>query len=303
MKKGFSVYMLTLLLLGIFALVSTPALAQITVNCPTQSLQTAINNASAGQTITVKGTCKENVKITKNDLIIDGKGTGAIAAPNSTTANAITLHGDGNTLKGLHISGGYAGVAVGVGMHTLSGNAFTGSGQIGILVINSGTALIIGNTVANQPAHGIVVADGGTARIGFSAGWDTVAVPNTISSNKGAGIMVTRGGFARIVGNTITGNTMGGIIVGRVSHADIANNEINNNQGDGITVHSNSGINLGADTGTDIFSLPNTTNAKAPNAKAGIGCGINSYVDGRKGTLTGKTGVISVAPNCVNDTI
>ena len=303
MKKGIMSCLFILSLFGIFTLVSTGAFAQIKVVCPGQSLQTAINSASNGQTITVSGTCVENVNINKNFITIDGAGTGAIQGPvlTSASATAITVMGENNTIKRLNISGGYAGVVVATGNHTLVGNVFSGSSRFGILVVEGANARIMGNTIQNQPEHGIVVQDNAAAKIGFSHGWDVTPTANVIQSNGGSGIVVTKNSAARIVGNSILNNTGSGILVSKVAHADISDNDISGNKVDGITVMGNSGVNLGADTGTDIFTVPNTTNAKNKNGGAGISCSLGAYMDGRKGTLTGKKGVIAVATGCIND--
>ena len=61
----------------------------------------------------------------------------------------------------------------------------------------------------------------------------------------------------------------------------------------------NSGVNLGEDTGTGIFA-PNTTSVN--NAGFGLRCAINSYADGRIGSVKGNSGAASFAANCVNAT-
>lgn len=63
----------------------------------------------------------------------------------------------------------------------------------------------------------------------------------------------------------------------------------------------NSGVNLGSDTGTTIFDLPNDTTVK--NADRGIRCEIGGYVDGRRGTLNGINGVGGHDGSCINSTI
>lgn len=78
-----------------------------------------------------------------------------------------------------------------------------------------------------------------------------------------------------------------------ISHADISNNTINSNGEDGIEVIENSGVNLGNDSGDTIFDLPNDTTVGSENGTAGgdpdfgIRCFINSYANGRLGTLNG----------------
>jgi hypothetical protein len=58
----------------------TPLLGQISVDCSTQSLQTAINSASSVDTIWVSGTCNENICIGGGLLFLrlDGGGSATI---------------------------------------------------------------------------------------------------------------------------------------------------------------------------------------------------------------------------------
>ena len=87
-----------------------------------------------------------------------------------------------------------------------------------------------------------------------------------------------RNSFADIDNNTISMNTLRGIRVRRLSLAEINDNAINNNGSDGIIVLENSGVNIsGNTTGTD-------------NGGFGISCAINSYANGRLGTLIGSNG-------------
>ena len=144
------------------------------------------------------------------------------------------------------------------------------------------------------------VSESSSARIGFNILDDTEASPNLIQNNKEDGIVVTRSSSARIVGNTISGNTENGVLITRVSHGDVSSNTINSNGGDGIFVSRNSGVNLGEDTGSGIFDSPNSTNSN--NVGVGIRCAINSYGDGRIGTLNGASGPFSFVANCVNAT-
>jgi parallel beta-helix repeat protein len=121
-----------------------------------------------------------------------------------------------------------------------------------------------------------------------------------IQNNKENGIIVTGSSNARIVGNTISGNGNHGVLITRVSHADVSSNTIDSNGGDGVFVFRNSGVNLGEDTGSGIFDSPNTTNVN--NTGFGVRCAINSYADGRRGTLNGASGAFSFPTGCVDST-
>jgi parallel beta-helix repeat protein len=293
-------------------------------NCASQTIQSFINDPAvvSGDTISVTGICSENVDITKG-IAIDGNSTAEIHAPASTTINAVRIRAGGVTLKNFKsIQGGRDGVYVvsstgttilnntfqntgrdGVFVDlgaapTINHNTIKNTARYGILVFANAYAVIINNTITNNPGEGIVVTESADARIGFSSNSDTNASPNTITSNGGDGIYVTRASNAWIVGNTISNNTGNGITVEKVSHAGVSANTINQNGGHGIEVSQGSGANLGDDTGTTIFELPNATTVN--NGGRGLECSVGGYVDGRLGTLNGVLGSKSITRGCVN---
>ena len=83
-------------LLAIFVLVSwglpPVGIAQTPVTCggPGTPLQSAIDAAGVGDTLSVSGTCTENVVIReeKAGLTLDGQGTATINGPDTTIASA-----------------------------------------------------------------------------------------------------------------------------------------------------------------------------------------------------------------------
>ncbi|MBI4523628.1 MAG: right-handed parallel beta-helix repeat-containing protein, partial [Deltaproteobacteria bacterium] len=163
------------------------------------------------------------------------------------------------------------------------------NGSNGIGVTGASHAEIEGNLVRENATHGISLSESSSARIGFQSGAPgSFAAANTVELNGVNGINVARSSSARIVENIIRNNTVNGVGVNRGSHADIANNKIDGNGGDGISVTQNSGVNLGADSGTDPEDLPNSTTTN--NVGSGIQCRLNSYADGRLGTLNGAAG-------------
>ena len=62
----------------------------------------------------------------------------------------------------------------------------------------------------------------------------------------------------------------------------------------------NSGVDLGRDTGTGIFDLPNDTAVGKANGGFGIRCFNNSYANGRLGSLNGTSGAESFSGGCNN---
>lgn len=329
MEKMKKVAICGLVVFGVFLLLlpSAGEAATINVDCTSQTIQAAITAASSGDTISVTGTCNENVNTThKAALTLDGNTTAVIHGPDSTNPT-VAVRAEGTTIKRFKtISGGQDGIRFfGNGTATIDSNTIQSTGRDGILVsaggsatINNNTikntvrngvsvvthsyATITNNTITNNPGDGIHVAETSAARIGFINLDDTVASPNTIDSNGGDGIFVSENSNANIVGNDISSNTGNGVTVQDVAHAGIADNTINQNGNDGIQVSGGSGADLGSETGgTTIFDLPNTTTTK--NAFKGIECFIGGYVDGSLGSLNGVKGKTAISKGCFNSLI
>jgi parallel beta-helix repeat protein len=102
------------------------------------------------------------------------------------------------------------------------------------------------------------------------------------------GIVVSRGSTVRIAGNTIRSSGQNGVYVEKMSQADVSSNTIEDNAQNGIQAIQNSGVNLGADTGSSSESMPNSTGT--PNGQMGIACSLGAYAAGRLGTLMGAKG-------------
>ena len=267
------------------------------VNCPADSLQTAMDLAQSGFTLSVAGTCNENVLIRneKQRITIDGGGTASISAP-STSSPAVNIRGKGILLQGFTIAGGSNGVWINRGSNAvLNSNVIQNSNGNGVLIDELAFAVLTNNTVQSNPAAGVFVSEHSTARIGFNADSDSTASANTITSNA-VGVLVSNGSSARIIGNSIVNNTGDGVRVVRDSQADIASNSISGNGGDGIAVGENSLIQLGEDSGLSIYESANTTTST--NTGVGVRCAAGSVVDGRLGTLSGAGGVANFAGSC-----
>jgi hypothetical protein len=265
-------------------------------------INTAIINAEFA-TISVTGICNENITFGsgRRYITLDGS-TGATINAANPAAPAVLVRGDSITIRGFTISGGYDGVAVfKSGYAIIDGNTIESAARAGINLENSGNARIVNSTIRNNLGDGIKISENSSARIGILLPFDLDARPNTIENNGGNGITVLNSSSALIVGNTISDNLDNGIKVAGVSQADISANIINGNHQNGILVTQNSGVNLGNDTEDTIFDLPNITTVK--NTKWGIKATVGAYVDGRRGSLRGLSGRISVGSTCINSTI
>jgi parallel beta-helix repeat protein len=303
MKQGAYGMLWGLAIAGFFVFFLPSQGTAAAVDCTSESLQTAINAAVNGETVTVTGTCGENVVIreTLNRITLDGGGTAVLNGPDASNPT-VTVRGREITVKGFTITGGIDGIQVNRGGTVIiDGNTIQNTGRYGIGVIQNSYARIINNTIQDNPEEGILVNENSSARIGLLTSQDPVPSSNTIQNNGGCGIMVIRSSVAIIVGNAITGNTLDGIRVARASQADIASNTINSNSENGILVVHNSMINLGNDTGAGIADLPNVTTTK--NTKFGLKCGLGAVLDGHFGTLKGIKGPVSAGSGCINSLI
>jgi parallel beta-helix repeat protein len=267
--------------------------------CPGDSLQAALDAALPGQTVSVFGTCSANILIRneKQRITLDGNGSATVTGAAATNP-VFNVRGKGILIQGFAITGGSDGIYVNRGSNAVvHNNEIHHTSGGGIVVEQLGFAVITGNNIHDNPEMGIFVNENSTARIGLNSDSETAASPNVIQTN-GIGIVVSNGSSARISGNTISGNNADGINVLRDSHADIAGNVIANNGGDGVEIGDNSAVQLGEDTGSDLFSSPNTTTAA--NTGFGVKCLRGGIADGKLGSLSGTAGTKSFAPGCID---
>jgi parallel beta-helix repeat protein len=270
------------------------------VNCSTMSLQEAFAVVGPGDTISLTGTCNENILIRNENarIVLDGGGTASIQGI-SAGSPAITVRGKGILIQNLTISGGSTALHVNRGANAvINNNMIHNSAGHGVLVDQLAFATITSNTIENNSGAGVLLSEGSTARIGFNDDGENVASPNLIQNNT-VGVIVASDSSARIAGNSINNNNDEGIAVIRSSSADISNNQINGNGGDGIFVGEKSAVQLGEDSGASIFEAPNTTSLN--NGGFGVACVDGGLIDGRLGSLSGAAGPSSFDLTCSND--
>ena len=267
-----------------------------TVDCGVTSLQAAINNAIPGDTISVSGTCPENLIIANDKQRISLNGGGvAVLSGSSPSSPALDVRGKGVTVQGFEIVGGSDGIVVNRGANAvINNNNIHNTGGSGVMVDELAISIITNNAIENNPGAGIWVSESSTARIGFNADTETAASPNAIQSNA-VGVIVSKGSSARIIGNTISSNSGDGVFVARDSDADIAGNTISANTGNAIEVSENSFVQLGEDAGSTIYDQ---ANAGSGNTGFGIVCSLGGIVDGKGGPLSGAT---AFDTSCIND--
>ncbi len=179
-------------------------------------------------TISVSGTCSENVFIGSDHVTLVTTSGSTIDGPDATRAT-ILVRADGVVINGFTVTGGSVGIAAtGSQRLTVENCTVENTGHIG-LVFQQGAAGTINNcTIQNNPHDGMLIYNSNPA----------VTVTNSvISGNSGAGIHVCCGGSATIgidlnghlAGNQITNNTGAGILIAESGSALIGGNTITGN--------------------------------------------------------------------------
>lgn len=290
-----------------FAVVAR-AQATRTVDCAAgESIGTALPGVRPGDTLVVRGVCREYVSIPAEitRLTLTGLGIATIVHPTGTTepgpaAHVVYVRGRGITITGLRIQGGVDGVHLSGPAHAvIHGNVISDNTGRGIHIDKGSIAQIYDNVIERNAGGGINVTESSMARIGFLIPPQPQLQPNEVTNNGRYGITVQRGSSARIVGNRIVGNDGAGVLVDRGSEADVAANAISDNAGDAIAATRNSGVNLTSER-EGLIDGPNTTNPAARNRGVAVRCDIGGYVAGPLGTLSGRAGSKAVDRTCAD---
>ncbi len=222
------------------------------------SIQSELDDAKAGDTVEVSGTCVEHVLIATHGVTLRcvDNITDSITAPD-TSASTVGIVAQNVVLDGCRVTGGRNGVSVLNGASAVvKNNVVTANGSLG----------------APPGNHGVTITNGA---------WAEVA-NNTITFNRRRGVLVFGGAGAEIHGNTIDNNGLDGIAVFFNSYAGIASNAnptsnlIRNNgtmgTGRGIVCRIGGSVNLSNQNIADITDNDAVGGATAscPNNDAAI---------------------------------
>ena len=202
---------------------------------PTQSIQTAIDNASNGDEIIVHGdngnpaTYIENILVNKHLIIIAG-GDGIVTVQAlDTTVPVFTIDSDGSgsTIEGFIITGATDSSGIyldNVQNCNINGNTIQNNGN-GIELDDSNANIIDSNIIQNNNVDGISLYSSGTP-----------TDPNNISNN------------------TITGNLISGIGLNNSNYDVIYSNHIDSSQAGGIDLNQSNGNTINDNTLTNNLS-------------------------------------------------
>ncbi len=268
----------------------------VTVNCGTDTIGDVLAAATPGGrlTITINGTCTENVTIERNKVTLQGGSgggvTGTITIPSArwVVIKKLTVTGPGAGISGFENAS-----------FTVEESTIDANGTDGIQVHDGANANILNNTITNNgqaslpdSGRGVVLGDGASADIRN----------NTIEDNRSDGIGVFNGAFARIEQNTIQRNGRAAVFESgiQVSRALVrANgNVIRNNGYAGVEVFNSGDYRTGtflslADNPDNLFPFEVIDQSGAGGLAVELGR--KSFVDLRQVTVTGNIDVYAQA--------
>lgn len=289
-------------LLGYSLLYSLPSEAgTISVACPGQSLQAAVDAAQPGDIIQLSGGCSENILIRNEKQRITIVGVGflnGINAPDHTLP-AINVRGKGILIQKLVITGGRSGVHVNRGSNAvIDHNLIDTNTESGVRVDQQSFAVITNSTISNN-STGIFVDQSSSVRVGYNLDTDSSPSPNTIQNNNLDGILVQGASDARIAGNTITSNLNAGIYISNNANAVIGGNNIGLNL-NGVVAANRGSVQLGFGEAPSFLGPPNNSNAGSNN-NFGVGCTAGGSLFGDIGTLSGIVSNKGILGNCLDE--
>jgi len=295
-RMFFRFLLATLLVLAVCEAKAHASDPVVTVNCakPGHTITKVLNQYQLGPnplTITVEGTCNENVLIARNNVtLIASPSGGTVIGANANedtitvTAGAVGTVIDGLTVENGTVPGGWNGITV-LGSATIQNCTVQNANRSGIffyhggqgtvdtctvqnngsfgIIIEGASATVTNSTISLNSLVGIHVTNSSSARIGVTL--QPAYAGNTIRNNGGSGILVSDSSSAFIGGNTITGNgtnlssTFGqfGIFIVRASAEVVGYNSITGNSGSGVFA-----VGSSVAFGNQAFGLP-TTGASA----------------------------------------
>jgi hypothetical protein len=195
--------------------------AGITVHCPTDNLQTAINAAAPGSTLLVDGTCTGNFSIQKDltlsgPAILDGGGIGVTlgVGPGTVVLNDLVIQ-NGVGIDGLG-GGVWNGGQLTLNRSTVTHNTASNVGGVfnsGQLTLNRST--VSHNTATNGNGGGIFNCGASFHEYGLCTGapgsltLNYSVVSNNVVSGDGGGILNDGQAVMTLNGSIVSGNTAG----------------------------------------------------------------------------------------------
>jgi len=156
------------------------------LKCPGGSIQAELDGVQPGETLTVSGTCNEDVVIPEEThrITLDGQGT-------ATINGTLTIRGRGITITGFEIKGAGDGIVVISGQAIIDDNTISGNVGSGILITKVSQADVTDNTIENNGIDGIRL----TENSGVNLDGNSTGAP-LVKKNVGFGLSCTIGAYA-----------------------------------------------------------------------------------------------------------
>jgi hypothetical protein len=235
----------------------------------------AITNNAGPNSITVSGTCTENLTIrNQNDLIIQAAAGTTPVITNAANPAQITVQLFGSHLVaffGLNIRGGNAGVFVNQGSDLQIFNSVIENNVADGVVALIKSALDLGSCVIrNNGGNGVVIGDSSAA---------VVMSPIQVLNNGGPGVNAFSSGYIKFQagGSLIEGNAGPGIIAGPDGHVLI-------NGAQPTVIRNNNGGLIFQDGSTGLIQFQNTIDGNGP-----FGVLVESSIVSFQGVPVGST--------------
>lgn len=212
--------------------------ANLRVNCggssedalPTINSAIGLLNPAALNTVTVSGSCHENILIQGFDRLTLITTTGATINDASGGQSPVVNIVDSRrvNLEGFTIRGGTVGVRCYIAsVCSLTGNTVEG-GQQGLVSAAGSRVFTYGNTIQNNSVQGVVVAY--DSRVGSEY--------DTFKGNGDVGVFAISGSSFITIGSIIQNNGSDGIVVTDHSTAELLSVTISGNAGNGVTLQN-----------------------------------------------------------------
>ena len=284
-KRTYRAFRSTVVVVAVLGLSAVPvrvaAAVTTPVNCGTQNLQTAINNAAAGDTLAISGTC---VGVGAGSAFtINAKSLTLAGSPHATlqpsgSARVLLINGPANVaLSDLTIVGGHAPSGDGGGIDNLA-----------TLVVSRTT--VRANTAPGGYGGGIANANSLTLTHSTVSG-------NSASAGSGA---VDNLGTLVVTDSTLFGNSVtagnGGAVYNGAGTAGFTNSTIVNNSasGDGGGIFNGATMNLAGTivAGNTWFGAPGTRDCFFPGAGTHMSSGGYNFIGQCLGYVPASTDLV-----------
>jgi hypothetical protein len=233
-----------------------------TVDCNKKGALSTISGAlklldpSGPNTLTISGTCKENLLIRGFDrLTLAAKLQATIADASGGTTPVVDIEDSTDiTLRGFTINGGSNAITCGdFSVCRLTGATVQGAVGVGLFAFQS--RIGVDHTVLQNNGIGLVSLESSSVRSfggtviqqNLSSGVDVdtsgsfASFGDTIQNNAGSGIDVAAHGSVLLLGTTVTGNSGNGVTVAEHAAADFEfDNVVTANGANGVLVRDDS---------------------------------------------------------------